>query len=384
MSGSGGEKKGLAELNAHIADMVRESVSSEGVINLFSDKKAAVSLFDAAFLTEIRRMKEKNIAVEILKKLLTESIQLHARRNLVKSEEFSQLLSNAMNEYVNGHITNEEVIKRLIELANRIKAGIDATPKGLTEEEAAFYDALAKPEAVRKFYTDDTLIQLTKELTDQLRRNRTVDWDKRESARAHMRMLVKRLLKKYKYPPDEAADALKTVMRQCELWVDTTEFEEIDTHDRHDAGTILADVGEALKFREYLPLYSLRAACGVLGDGEIIEPEGWVKAEGIGRLDKTMVVVHAEGDSMEPTIHDGDLCVVRKIGGGNYDDQIVLVQRNDKASDPELGGAYLLKKLVKKGGKTLLRSINREYPDIPIDNDDDITIVASLHKVLHR
>ena len=84
------------------------------------------------------------------------------------------------------------------------------------------------------------------------------------------------------------------------------------------------------------------------------------------------------------TIHDGDLCVVRKIGGGNYDDQIVLVQRNDKAADPESGGAYLLKKLVKKGGKTLLRSINREYPDISIDHDDDITIVASLHKVLHR
>ena len=97
-----------------------------------------------------------------------------------------------------------------------------------------------------------------------------------------------------------------------------------------------------------------------------------------------MVVVHAEGDSMEPTIHDGDLCVVRKIGGGNYDDQIVLVQRNDKAADPEHGGAYLLKKLVKKGGKTLLHSINREYPDIPINHDDDITIVASLHKVLHR
>ena len=149
-------------------------------------------------------------------------------------------------------------------------------------------------------------------------------------------------------------------------------------------GDVVSDVAEDLRFREYLPLYSLRAACGVLGDGEIIEPEGWVKADGVGKLDKTMVVVHAEGDSMEPTIHGGDLCVVRKIGGGNYEDQIVLVQRNDKAADPESGGAYLLKKLVKKGGKTLLRSINREYPDIPIDNDDDITIVASLHKVLHR
>ena len=225
MSGSGGEKKGLAELNAQIAEMVKESVASEGVINLFSDKKAAVSLFDAAFLTEIRRMKEKNLAVEILKKLLSESVKLHARKNLVKSEEFSELLSKAMKEYINGHITNEEVIKRLIELATRIKEGIDSTPKGLNEDEAAFYDALSKPEAVKKFYTDDTLIQLTKELTDQLRRNRTVDWDRRDSARASMRMLVKRLLKKYKYPPDEAQGALETVMRQCELWVDETSFE---------------------------------------------------------------------------------------------------------------------------------------------------------------
>ena len=96
-----------------------------------------------------------------------------------------------------------------------------------------------------------------------------------------------------------------------------------------------------------------------------------------------MVVVHAEGDSMEPTIHDGDLCVVRKVGGGNYNDQIVLVQRNDKAADPESGGAYLLKKLVKKGGKTLLRSINRKYSDIAVEKADDMSVVAYLHKVLN-
>lgn len=221
LTGAGGVKKGLAELNAQIAEMVKESVSSEGVVNLFSDRKEAVSLFDAAFLAEIRKMKEKNLAVEILKKLLTESIRLHARRNLVKSEEFSRLLSKVMNQYVNGHITNDEVIKRLIELAGRIQSGVEAMPKGLTEDEAAFYDALSKPEAVRKLYTDETLVQITKELTEQLRNNRTVDWDRRESARAHMRMLVKRLLKKYKYPPKEAEGALQTVMRQCELWADT-------------------------------------------------------------------------------------------------------------------------------------------------------------------
>ena len=91
-------------------------------------------------------------------------------------------------------------------------------------------------------------------------------------------------------------------------------------------GGILADVGAALRFREYLPLYSLRAACGYFTGGEIVEPVGWVKAEGIGKLDDTMVVVRAVGDSMEPKIHDRDLCVVRKLGAVDYGDRIVLVQ----------------------------------------------------------
>ena len=146
---------------------------------------------------------------------------------------------------------------------------------------------------------------------------------------------------------------------------------------------VLRDVAVALRFHEYLPLYSVKAACGVLGEGRIVEPEGWVKVEGIGPLDKTMVVVHAEGNSMEPMIHDGDLCIVRKVGGGNYYDKIVLAQRNDKSSDPESGGAYLLKKLVKKGGKTLLRSIDREYSDIAVEKSDDIDVIAYLHKVLN-
>ncbi len=225
MEGSGGRRKGLRELNEYMASLVKESIASEGVLNLFTDRHEAVSLFDAAFLAEIGKMPEKNLAVEVLRKLLSENIATHMRTNLVKSEEFSKLLQQSMNEYLNGHISNEEVIRRLIELAKRIKAGVEATPRGLSEEEAAFYDAIAKPEAVRKFYTDETLVQITKELTDQLRRNRTIDWDKRKDARSKMRMLVKRLLKKYKYPPDEADGALETVMRQCELWVDATPCE---------------------------------------------------------------------------------------------------------------------------------------------------------------
>ena len=96
-----------------------------------------------------------------------------------------------------------------------------------------------------------------------------------------------------------------------------------------------------------------------------------------------MVVVKAEGNSMEPVIHDGDLCVVRKIGAVNYDDRIVLVQRNDQTVDPENGGAYLLKKLVRKVGKVLLRSLNGDYRDIEIASSDDIKIVAEFKSVLH-
>ena len=142
------------------------------------------------------------------------------------------------------------------------------------------------------------------------------------------------------------------------------------------------EVEENQRFVSFLPLYTLKAACGYFTGGETVEPKGWVKAEGIGKLDDTMVVVQAVGDSMEPKIHDGDLCVVRKVGGGDYDNRIVLVQRNDHMSDPDGGGAYLLKKYIKKGEGAILRSLNPEKRDIEIKNEPDVTAVAYFEKVL--
>ena len=126
-----------------------------------------------------------------------------------------------MNRYLNGLLTNEQVIEELLNIAKQIaNARKDGENLGLTADELAFYDALTKPQAIKDFYTNEELIAITKELTEQLRRNQTIDWQKKESARAKMRMMIKKLLKKYKYPPENQEDALKTVMEQCELWAD--------------------------------------------------------------------------------------------------------------------------------------------------------------------
>ena len=181
---------------------MKHSIKSEGVINLFSDVQTEFSLFDPKFLEEVANMKEKNLAVELLKKLIAEQVSVYRRTNIVKSEKFSEIIQSAMNRYLNGMLTNEEVIQELLKLAKDIAAAAAEGEKlGLTADELAFYDALTKPQAIKDFYEHDELIAITR-------------------ARAGMRRLVKRLLKKHKYPPEGMDDAVQTVMSQCEMWTD--------------------------------------------------------------------------------------------------------------------------------------------------------------------
>lgn len=217
------------EISSRISELLKQSVKSEGVINLFSDVNTEFSLFDPAFLDEISKMKEKNIAIEILRKLLQERVHVYERTNLVQAQKFSDLLNMALSNYLKGLLTSEEVIKQLQELAKDIAQNENvANELGLSNEEKAFYDALTRPQAVKDFYTNDQLVAITKELTEALRKNRTIDWQKKESARAGMRSIVKRLLRKYKYPPEEAQNALDILIAQCERWadVDVNEYNE--------------------------------------------------------------------------------------------------------------------------------------------------------------
>ena len=243
MTGKGKVTK--KEINARISELLKQSVKSEGVINLFSDVKAEFSLFDTAFLDEISKMKEKNIAVELLKKLLAEKVALYQKTNIVQSEKFSDLLNRSLSNYLKGLLTNEEVIQELLQLAKDIASADSAANElGLTPEEKSFYDALTKPQAVHDFYSNEELVAMTKELTDSLRKNRTIDWQKKESARAGMRRMIKHLLKKYHYPPEEAANALETVIKQCEQWTDN-EQENYSTksaklYEIHDGDILMA------------------------------------------------------------------------------------------------------------------------------------------------
>ncbi|WFM80983.1 type I restriction endonuclease subunit R [Streptococcus ruminicola] len=222
-----GKKISLPEMNARVNALLEQSIKSSGVINLFSDVNGEFSLFDPKFLEEIGKMKEKNLAVELLKKLISEQVVIYKRTNVVKSEKFSEIIQQTMNRYFNGMLTNEQVIEELLNLAKQIQfAQQEGQKLGLTADELAFYDALTKPQAIKDFYENEELIAITKELAEALRKNRTIDWQKRDSARARMRMMIKKLLRKHKYPPEGMDDAVQTVMLQCELWTDNTDMQK--------------------------------------------------------------------------------------------------------------------------------------------------------------
>lgn len=222
--GSGGMT--YAEFNKQVTEILQQTVHADGVLNLFDNQDVEIPLFDEAFLAEVASMKEKNVAVESLKRLIKERVRGYQRTSVVKAQKFSDMLQGTLNSYLNGMLTNAEVIEELVKMAkDMMRDRTDAERLGLNDEEMAFYDAITKPKAVKDFYDNDQLVSITRELTETLQRSATIDWRKKDSARAGMRRAIKRLLRKYKYPPEGVDDAMETVMEQCELWADTKIYE---------------------------------------------------------------------------------------------------------------------------------------------------------------
>jgi type I restriction enzyme R subunit len=217
-----GGRKSPEDLDAAIRQLVSKAIVAEGqIIDVFTAaglKKPDLGILSDQFLAEVRGLKHRNVAAELLEKLLNDEIKVRSKRNLVQSELFSDKLKQTLNAYHNRAIATHEVIEELIRLAKEMEAAQKRGEElGLTDDEIAFYDALATNESALTAMGDDKLKVIAAELIKMVRKSVTIDWTLRETARAKIRVIVKRILNKWGYPPDLQEEAVKTVLQQAEL-----------------------------------------------------------------------------------------------------------------------------------------------------------------------
>ncbi|HWE41041.1 MAG TPA: type I restriction enzyme endonuclease domain-containing protein, partial [Gemmatimonadaceae bacterium] len=216
-----GESRTDEELEHAIRQIISRAVASDEVIDIFAAaglKKPDISILSDEFLSEVRAMPRRNLAVELLQKLLTGEIRSRSKRNVVQGRSFADLLDQAIRRYQNRAIETAKVIEELIQLAKDMRA---ASARGealhLTEDELAFYDALEVNDSAVKVLGEPTLADIARELVATVKRNVTIDWTVRESVRAQLRVIVKRILRKHGYPPDKQEKATQTVLEQAEV-----------------------------------------------------------------------------------------------------------------------------------------------------------------------
>ena len=209
------------ELDHAIRQIISQAITPEGVVDIFAAaglKKPDISILSDEFLAEVRGMPQRNLAVELLRKLLEGEIKTRRRKNLVQARSFAEMLEQTIRRYQNRAIEAAQVIEELIALAKEMRAASSrGEVLGLSEEELAFYDALETNDSAVKVLGEPKLRQIAQELVRTVRANVTIDWTLRENVRAQLRVLVKRILRKHGYPPDKQETAATTVLQQAEL-----------------------------------------------------------------------------------------------------------------------------------------------------------------------
>jgi len=214
-------KRSQEEKNSALKQILDNAVISEGVADVFALcvlDKPNIGLLSDEFMEDVRRMPYRNLAVELLEKLLNDSIKSKTRNNVVQEKKYAERLQETLRKYNNRAIETAQVIEELIQMAKDFQAAMAGeTELGLTPDEVAFYDALANNESAVRELGDETLKKIAVEITEKLRKSTTVDWQVRDSVRARLKILVRRTLQRYKYPPDKAAEAIELVMKQAEL-----------------------------------------------------------------------------------------------------------------------------------------------------------------------
>jgi type I restriction enzyme R subunit len=339
-----GKRRSEEDLDHAIRQIVAEAIAPEGVIDIFRAaglQKPDISILSEEFLAEVREMPHRNLAVELLQKLLGDEIKTQARRNIVQARAFSEMLEAALRKYQARAITTAQVIEELIELARQMReAQRRGQDLGLTDEELAFYDALETNDSAVAILGDETLRMIARELTETVRQNVTIDWTVKETARANLRRMVRRILRKHGYPPDKSEQATQTVVEQAvQLGFEFAEEAEPVPGEPFE---VVPD-GEARPYENCIPLLSLRAAAGGFGgDEKLVEPEAWVRPNGRTKPAPGLFVVQVVGESMNRRIPNGAYCVFRHPVEGSRQGRVVLVEHRD-IHDTELGGSFTVK-----------------------------------------
>lgn len=345
-----GEQKTDEELDHAIRQIISKAVISGEVVDIFAAaglKKPDISILSDEFLAEVSGMPQKNLAVELLRKLLSGEIKARSRRNVVQSRSFAEMLERALRRYQNRAIETAQVIEELIELARELReANSRSEHLGLSDDEVAFYDALETNDSAVKVLGDETLRTIARELVVTVRNNLTIDWTLRENVRAQLRVLVKRVLRKHGYPPDKQEKATKTVLEQAEAlsggWSDVLPS---DYHPEPKFKLRFVQPAPSDRYVTCVPFVPLKIAAGSFGDPEHHEDENWdwVEIESKHRLRPGMFIAQVVGKSMEPMIPDGSYCLFAAPVEGSRQGKTVLVQLRD-AIDPETGERYTIKR----------------------------------------
>ncbi|WP_149426720.1 type I restriction endonuclease subunit R [Exiguobacterium acetylicum] len=225
---SEGKRLTPEQVDAQLNQLISKSVISDEVVDIYTSlgiQNPDISILSDEFLDEVRALPQKNLAVELLNRLLQGKVKNVQRTNLVKAQKFTEMLNNAINKYNKRAIETSKIIEELIQLAKEMNESVMAgEASGLIKEEVAFYDALASHETAEQVLGDDILKVIAHELTKAIKENMSIDWNLRESARAKMRITVRRLLKKYGYPPDLQKSAVETVVEQAELMAESVKL----------------------------------------------------------------------------------------------------------------------------------------------------------------
>jgi type I restriction enzyme R subunit len=391
-----GDKGGRTEedLDSAIQQLISKAISSDEVIDIFQTaglNKPDISILSDEFLAEVKNMPQKNLALEVLKKLLNDEIKVRSRKNLIQGRSFAEMLKKSIKKYNNKTIEAVKIIEELIELAKKMKEASKRGEKlGLSEDEIAFYDALEVNDSAVKILGDETLQTIARELVATVRRNINIDWTLKESIQARLRVMVKRVLRKYGYPPNKAKKATQTVLEQatllCKDWIEKQPSEFVEK-----VCDIITDeeIAEFEKYVTALPVYSLEAVATTFGKEEYVERSGWMKTNISKKLNKDMFITRVVGKSMEPTISDGSYCVFRFEKGGSRNGLVVLVESR-LVADPETNQKFTIKRYKSEKEyftdgtwqhkKIILSPDNKEFKEIILENvsEDDFRVVAEF------